>query len=175
VIKTRLNDAAGIGLHGLADAGEIHSLAPTLPTPKSRPLLHPGEEAVSLPPPALGADPKLVMLAQAVGPALSFDNPVWRGNPVPSLRGLQKLLIEQALKHPQEERGPGLRAVQVVEQAVQLRLRWQHMRRSDAEPDRARQLAGGSDDETEQEWDGDGRGAERGDRPGVGPHRRDAA
>ncbi|WP_051293508.1 hypothetical protein [Pseudoduganella violaceinigra] len=146
MINTRLNDAASLGLHGLADAGEIHSLAPTLPTPKTRPLLHPAEEALSLPPPALGTDPKLMMLGQAVGPALSFDNPVWRGNPVPALRGLQKMLIDQALNHPLEERGPSLRAVKVVERAVQLRLRWQQMRRSDAEPDRALQAEGGRDE-----------------------------
>ena len=150
MINTRLNDAASLGLHGLADAGEIHSLAPSLQSVTSRPLLLPAEEALSLPPPVLSADPKLEMLAQAVGPELSFDNPVWRGNPLPSLRGLQKMLIDQALKRPLEEREPALRAVQVVETAVQLRLRWQQMRRSDAEPDRALQTAGGGQDETAQ-------------------------
>jgi len=151
VISTRLSDAAGAGLHGLADPGEIHSLVPTLPTPKTRPLLHPAEEALSLPPPAPGADPKLLTLGLAVGRSLSFDNPVWRGNPVPVLRGLQKMLIDHALKRPQDERGACLRAVQVVEQAVLMRLRWQQMRRSDAEPDRALQLAGDSRDDTGQE------------------------
>lgn len=175
MIRTRANDVAGLGQQSLHDAAEIHSLTAALPTPKSRPLLQPGEEALSLPPPGPGPDPKLQMLSQSIGAPLSFDNPVWRGNPLPPLRGLQKLLLEQALAQPPEARATYLDAIRIVEQAVQMRLRWQQMRRSDGEPERALQLAQGDEDAREQEEHGDGGGADGGHRPGVGAHRRHAA
>lgn len=130
--------AVGIGVGSLAgldpaEYGAIHSV-PSTPLLKARPDLLPAEEALSLPPPE-PKDPKIALLNRALGAALTVDNPVWSGDPVPQLRALQKLLIADSLTRPQHERGAALGALKVVEQAVRLRLRWQQMRRSAAEAD----------------------------------------
>jgi hypothetical protein len=124
----------GVGSPGLdgAEFAEIHSRQAELLAPKSREALRPGEEALSLPPPEL-ADPKMALLSRALGTAITSDNPVWRGNPVPRLRALQKALIAHSLTRAREDRRIGLDAVRVLERDIRLRLRWQQMARSDSE------------------------------------------
>ena len=117
----------------VGDASEIHSAAHTLPVARTRPALLPAEEALSLPPQAFTPDPALQLLGRMLGTGLSTDNPAWRGNPVPAMRGLQKLLVEHSLGLPERSRGPSMRAIQAVELAVRWRLRWMQMKRSDAE------------------------------------------
>lgn len=124
----------GVG-HAAPDAAEfaeIHSLQTELLAPKSRATLRPDEEELSLPPPEL-ADPKMALLGRALGSAVTTDNPVWRGNPVPRLRALQKALIAHSLTRDKDDRRIGLDAVRVLERGIRLRLRWQQMARSDAE------------------------------------------
>ena len=124
----------GVGNAGLdaAEFAEIHTLQAELLAPKSRAALQPGEEALSLPPPEL-TDPKMELLCRALGSALTTDNPVWRGNPVPRLRALQKALIAHSLTRDRDDRRVGLDAVRVLERGIRLRLRWQQMARSDSE------------------------------------------
>lgn len=124
----------GVGGAGLdaAEFAEIHSLQTELLAPKSRATLQPAEEALSLPPPEL-ADPKMSLLGRALGSFVTTENPVWRGNPVPCLRALQKALIAHSLTLAKEDRRAGLDAVRVLERDIRLRLRWQQMSRSDSE------------------------------------------
>jgi len=125
----------GVGSAALdaTEFAEIHSLQAELLAPKSRAALQPGEEALSLPPPDL-PDPKMELLSRTLGAAVTTDNPVWRGNPVPHLRALQKALIAHSLTLAKEDRRIGLDAVRVLERDIRLRLRWQQMARSDSEP-----------------------------------------
>ena len=124
----------GVGGAGLdaAEFAEIHSLQTELLAPKSRATLRPAEEALSLPPPEL-ADPKMSLLSRALGSCVTTENPVWRGNPVPCLRALQKALTAHSLTLAKEDRRAGLDAVRVLERDIRLRLRWQQMSRSDSE------------------------------------------
>ena len=120
------------GAVGHAELAEIHSLPSTPAVLKARATLQPEEEALSLPQPEL-PDPKIALLNRVLGTRLTTDNPLWSGDPVPPLRALQKALIAHSLTLPQPERRPCLDALTVIERAVLLRLRWQQMRRSDAE------------------------------------------
>ena len=95
-------------------------------------MLRPEEEVLSLAP-GESPDPKLVLLGRMLDPALTADNPLWRDDPVPALRALQKMLIAHALTLPSDARDATLAALRVVEHAVRLRLRWQQMQRSAAE------------------------------------------
>lgn len=70
-------------------------------------------------------------ITQHLGQLLTVANPAWSGDPLPRMRALQKKLIEHSLNLSQEERGPCLQAISVVEQAVQMRLRLQQMRIDD--------------------------------------------
>ncbi|WP_296555952.1 hypothetical protein [Pigmentiphaga sp.] len=117
----------------IGDAGEIHSAADTLQVARTRPALRAAEEALSLPPQAFTPDPTLQLLNRMLGAALSTDSLAWRGNPIPAMRGLQKLLVAHSLDLPEESRGPSMRAIRAVELAVRWRLRWMQMKRSDAE------------------------------------------
>lgn len=114
------------------ELGEIASLPESILVPKSRDLLKPGEAAVSLPPP-LELPNAVAPLTDILGTSLTVNNPAWSGDPVPSMRMLQKTLIARSLELEPEARGDLLRAIELVEQAVQMRLRWQQMRRSEIE------------------------------------------
>jgi hypothetical protein len=119
----------------VAEFTEIQSLPETLPALRSRPLLLPEEVAISLPEPDNPVPIEILLLNRMLGPKLTADNPVWSGDPVPRLRGLQKKLIEHSLALPEDDRSECMDAISLVEKAVQLRLRWLQMRRSDAEID----------------------------------------
>lgn len=117
----------------LEEAGEIHSLAELPAISRSRPALLPAEEEVSLPALETVRDPVLVTLARILGERLTSDNLAWRGDPVPTMRGLQKLLVAHSLELPESRREPAMRAIRVVELAVRWRLRWLQMKRSESE------------------------------------------
>ena len=128
----RSNGSVGPAGPDAAEFAEIHSLQAELLAPKSRATLQPGEEALSLPAQEL-ADPKMALLSRALGSAVTTDNPVWRGNPVPGLRALQKALITHSLTRAKDDRRIGLDAVRILERSIRLRLRLQQMARSDSE------------------------------------------
>ena len=120
----------------VGDAGDIQSLPKIAAVAQvvARANLLPEEEAISLP--ATAAEPLLIrLLSRLLGAKLTVDNPVWSGDPVPRMRALQKKLVEQALLLPEDDRAACLAAISLVEKAVQLRMRWQQMRKSDAEFD----------------------------------------
>ena len=117
----------------LEEAGEIHGLAELPAVSRSRPALLPAEEEVSLPALETPRDPVLASLARILGERLTSDNLAWRGDPVPTMRGLEKLLVAHSLALPEARREPAMRAIRVVELAVRWRLRWLQMKRSEAE------------------------------------------
>ncbi len=117
----------------VGELAEIHRVAETEPVPRARADLLAAEEDLSLPAEAFPADPAMALLTGALGAQLSTDNRVWRGDPVPGLRGLERLLLAHALAQEPAGRSPCLQAIRVVELAVLWRLRWQQMRRSDVE------------------------------------------
>ncbi len=118
----------------LSELAEIHSASELTSLLKSRPLLSEEEEAASLPALELPVDPLQWMLKDFLGPLLTSDNPVWRGDPVPSMRGLQRMMVEHSLALDEgEPRRPLMAALRQVEKAVQMRLRWLQMKRSEAE------------------------------------------
>lgn len=130
---------AGVGELGrlnhldVGEAGEIHNVADTVALTKVRPALLPAEEEASLPAQAIERDPVLAMVSRILGERLTSDNLAWRGDPVPVMRSLQKMLVAHSLTLDQDQRQPALAAIGAVEQAVQWRLRWAQMRRSEAE------------------------------------------
>lgn len=97
-----------------------------------REQLLPGEEAASLPPLPVAQGP-VVPLTRFLGPLLTVGNPAWSGDPVPRMRALQKALVECSLALKEDDRSELMSAIKVVESAVQLRLRLQQMRMSEAE------------------------------------------
>ena len=117
----------------VGELAEIHSVGNANPILKARPDLLPGEEEASLPPLEVQSDPTLVSLKQLLGERLTSGNAAWSGDPIPRMRALQKKLIEHSLTLEQADRMPCMDAIRVVELAVQWRLRWQQMRRSDVE------------------------------------------
>ncbi len=120
----------------LLDVGElveISGLTEVDPVIKSRPYLLAEEEEASLPPEGLAPDPTMLILNQILGPNCTVDNPAWMGDPVPRMRSLQKKIVEHALTLPDVERSSCMEGIRVVEMAVQWRLRWLQMRRSEAE------------------------------------------
>lgn len=120
------------GTPDLGELSEIGSLPESLLVPKSRDLLKPGEAEVSLPP-SLELPNAVAPLTQVLGTRLTIDNPAWSGDPVPSMRLLQKTLVARSLELEPDQRADLLVAIELVEKAVQMRLRWQQMRRSEAE------------------------------------------
>jgi hypothetical protein len=118
------------------DVGEIHSVPTQNPAqPVVREQLLPEEEAVSLPRQSPTATNPVAPLNQYLGPALTVANPVWSGDPVPRMRGLQKTLVEHSLTLEESDRSECMAAISVVETGVQLRLRFQQMRMTLAEMD----------------------------------------
>ncbi len=116
------------------DAGEIHSVAGQLPRRQvAGAELLPEQAAVSLAPPASATPAPLAALTRLLGPLLTVASPAWCGDPVPRMRALQKRLVEHSLGLAEDDRGGCMAAMMVVEQAVQLRLRLQQMRSSEAE------------------------------------------
>lgn len=98
--------------------------------------LRPAEAKVSMPSEemARGGNP-LGMLTRFIGEGLTVASPAWGGDPVPVMRGLQKILVECSLALSEPERAPCLAAISVVEDAVQWRLRLQQMRMNHVERD----------------------------------------
>jgi hypothetical protein len=131
-VNTRISRIGRGGAPEPVETGEIHSVPGAQLAPKSRLLLSPSEEALSLPPPAELPN-AVAPLTDLIGARLTVDNPAWSGDPVPAMRLLQKTLVAASLERGDGERGALLRAIELVEQAVQMRLRWQQMKRSDAE------------------------------------------
>lgn len=130
--STGVDRPGGVGFS--LDVGEINSL-PQAPTsgPVSRAHLLPGEEAASLPLPSAAPPSAISPLTRFLGPLLTVANPVWTNEGLPRMRRLQKKLVEHSLTLPEEDRSDCMAAISVVENAVQLRLRLQQMRMSDAE------------------------------------------
>lgn len=127
------NSTRGRGrIPDLADFGEIQSIPEGPLEPKLRSQLMEAEEQLSIPaaepPPRLSA-----VLNTVVGLRLTVDNPVWTGDPIPGLRALQKKLVECSLTLEGNDRSECTTAISLVEKAVQLRLRWLQMQRSEAE------------------------------------------
>jgi hypothetical protein len=128
---------SGIGnrvnrIQEITDYGEIQNISEVLLEPKARSQLREVEERLSIPNtelPARVAD----ALNTAIGLRLTVDNPVWSGDPIPRLRALQRKLVEHSLLLDAEDRSEYMSSISVVERAVQLRLRWLQMKRSDAE------------------------------------------
>ncbi len=121
------------GIAELGEQAEIHSLQESLPVAKAWPALLPGEITASLPEQDYPVDPAQQMLSGLLGRRLSVDSAAWSGDPVPRMRALQKKLIEFSLTQNEAERRPCMEAIRVVELAVNWRLRWQQMRRSELE------------------------------------------
>ncbi|MFJ3044641.1 hypothetical protein ACIPEN_02315 [Herbaspirillum chlorophenolicum] len=120
----------------LGELGEIHSVGQVAQLPKSLPQLTPGEEAASLPSAELPADPLQAVVKEFLGAAATFDNLVWRGDPIPVMRSLQRMMVEHSLKLEEgAARMPMMSALKLVESAVQMRLRLQQMKRSHADAD----------------------------------------
>ena len=114
------------------ETGDIHSLPEPRLASKSSLLLKPTEVALSLPP-STELPNAVAPLTDLLGPSLTVASPAWSGDPVPGMRLLQKTLLDKALHLPEDERGPLLSAIDLVERAVRMRLRWQQMRRGELE------------------------------------------
>ena len=125
---------AAAGAAGTAGAaGEIAGLREAAPAARPGALAPVATDEASLAAPELARDPVLAMLGQQLGARLSSDNLAWRGDPVPTMRSLQKMLVAHSLTLGESEREPALGAIRAVELAVRWRLRWMQMRRSEAE------------------------------------------
>lgn len=116
----------------LTDFGEIQSIPEGPIEPKLRSQLMEAEEQLSLPRTELPARLSAA-LNTVLGLRLTVDNPVWAGDPIPGLRALQKKLVACSLTLDDEERSECMASISLVERAVQLRLRWLQMQRSDEE------------------------------------------
>lgn len=131
-MNTRISRSGHSGAVDQVEVDDIHALQGPQLAPKSRLVLSALEEALSLPPPAELPN-AVAPLTEIIGARLTVDSPAWSGDPVPAMRLLQKTLVATSLELDDGERGDLLRAIELVEQAVQMRLRWQQMRRSEAE------------------------------------------
>lgn len=131
-MSARITGAGRGGAAERIDAGEIHSLHEAELAPRTRSLLKPAEEARSLPP-ATELKNAVAPLTEILGARLTTDSPAWSGDPIPAMRLLQKSLVAASLLLEDGRRADLLSAISLVEKAVQMRLRWQQMRRSDAE------------------------------------------
>jgi hypothetical protein len=126
----RIGTPRGIEFGDLTD---IQNLPEVTLDPRGRPSLLPEEIALSLPETVNVASVEIQILNRMLGPKLTVDNPVWRGDPVPRMRALQKLLVAHSLSLPEDDRSECLDAISLVERAAQLRLRWLQMRLSEME------------------------------------------
>lgn len=124
-------DADRAGAAG--EAGEIRAVREAARTDRAAPVALADDDEFSLPGLAAERDPVLLMLGHVLGARLSTDNLAWRGDPVPLMRSLQKMLVAHSLTLAAEARAPALEAIRAVELAVRWRLRWLQMRRSEAE------------------------------------------
>lgn len=131
-MNARITRTGRAGAPAPIEHGEIHGVQSVELEPKSRLLLSPTEAALSLPP-STELPNAVAPLTAILGARLTVDNPAWSGDPVPGMRMLQKTLVEASLRMPEEARPDLLHAITLVEKAVQMRLRWQQMRRSEAE------------------------------------------
>jgi hypothetical protein len=131
---SRISGGGRIASPDFSEFGEIQNISEPAIASKVRTSLHEEEVALSLPPAGLPAR-EIAALDRILGMGLTVDNPVWSGDPVPRLRALQKKLVECSLLLETHERGDCLRSISLVERAVQLRLRWLQMQKSDAERD----------------------------------------
>jgi len=118
-----------------SEFGEIQNL-PETTAAELRPLslLETEEADASIPDSGIGAR-EFEPLTAILGSRLTWGNPVWSGDPIPRLRALQKKLVEYSLSLEEDDRRDCLNAISLVELAIQLRLRWLQMKRSDAEKD----------------------------------------
>jgi hypothetical protein len=131
-LNTRIARVGRSGAPEPIETGEIHSVAGVEAAPKSRLLLSESEAALSLPP-STELPNAVAPLTQILGRRLTVDSPAWSGDPVPGMRMLQRSLVATSLELPDGERADLMSAIELVEKAVQMRLRWQQMRRSEAE------------------------------------------
>lgn len=131
-MSTRITGVGRTGAAEHIETGDILSLPETPLELKSRLVLKPDEVELSLPPPTEPPN-SVAPLTHILGAKLTIDNPVWSGDPIPGMRMLQKTLVATSLQQPEGDRADLLVAIELVEKAVQMRLRWQQMRRSDAE------------------------------------------
>jgi hypothetical protein len=131
-MSTRITGVGSPGAIEPIETGDIHSVPQTQLAPKSRLLLKPSEVAVSLPS-STELPNAVAPLTDILGHRLTVDSPAWSGDPIPNMRMLQKTLLSVSLQKEQGDRADLLTAIELVEKAVQMRLRWQQMRRSDVE------------------------------------------
>ena len=131
-MNTRINRIGSPGALEPVETGDIHSVPETQLEPKSRLLLKPAEIALSLTS-STELPNAVAPLTAILGLRLTVDSPAWSGDPIPGMRMLQKTLLSVSLQQAQGDRTDLLKAIELVEKAVQMRLRWQQMRRSDAE------------------------------------------
>lgn len=117
------------------DSVGIYSIPEQFDSPSVSLLqLEPAEARLSMPPERSDSDAgPISALTSFIGDALTVANPAWSGDPVHTMRGLQKRLLEHSLTLDEEQRGPCLAAIAVVEDAVQWRLRLQQMRMNEVE------------------------------------------
>lgn len=129
---SRTTNGARRRVPDLTDFGEIQSLPEGPLEPKLRSQLKEAEEQLSITRTEL--QPRLsATLNTVLGLRLTVDNPVWVGDPIPGLRALQKKLVERSLTLEGEERSQCMTSISLVEKAVQMRLRWLQMQRSEEE------------------------------------------
>ena len=129
IYKTRTDRSGAVGQ---ADFKDIHSLPESPLEPKSRALSRPDDvEAYLLP--SLELPNAVAPLMHIIGPAMTVDSPAWSGDPIPGMRMLQKTLVATSLQLDEGDRKELLTAIELVEKAVHMRLRWQQMRRSEVE------------------------------------------
>lgn len=117
------------------DSGIFSVAAPDSAAPVGRVLLLPEEDRISLPSLEDKAHSPLAPLTEFLGPQLTVANPAWIGDPIPLMRALQKKLVEHSLTLAESDRSECMDAILVVENAVQMRLRFQQMRMDEAELD----------------------------------------
>lgn len=123
------------GASSPADSVGIYSIPEQFDIPSVSLLqLEPAEARLSMPPERSDSDAGPIgALTRFIGDALTVANPAWSGDPVHTMRGLQKRLLEHSLTLDETQRSPCLAAIAVVEDAVQWRLRLQQMRMNEVE------------------------------------------
>jgi hypothetical protein len=131
-LSARITGAGRTGAIEEIETGDILSLPETQIEQKSRLLLNPSEVTVSLPT-STELPNAVAPLTSIIGSRLTTDSPAWKDDPIPGMRMLQKTLVATSLQLGESDRKDLLVAIEMVEKAVQMRLRWQQMCRSEAE------------------------------------------